>query len=100
MSATRRRRPPQRGQASTSNPKVRAISAAQDWPRARRRAASAVSASHACAVGTSANAASRPSVQTVEELRAALKRSADKPVLLLINGQGSDIFMTVPLAKG
>jgi len=41
----------------------------------------------------------RQPVHTVEELRAALKRSADKPVLLLINRQGSDIFMTVPLAK-
>lgn len=41
ISAIKRRRPPQRGQATTSTPKVRRISAAQHWPRARRRAASA-----------------------------------------------------------
>ena len=42
----------------------------------------------------------RQPVQSVEDLRAGLKRSADKPVLLLVNRQGVSIFVTVPLAKG
>jgi serine protease Do len=37
----------------------------------------------------------RTPVQSVDELRAAVKRSADKPVLLLVNRQGTDIFVTV-----
>jgi Do/DeqQ family serine protease len=41
----------------------------------------------------------RQPVQTVEELRAALARSADKPVLLLVMRQGANVFVTVPLAK-
>jgi Do/DeqQ family serine protease len=41
----------------------------------------------------------RQPVQTIEELRAALKRSADKPVLLLINRQGTETFLTVAPAK-
>jgi serine protease Do len=37
----------------------------------------------------------RQPVQTVDELKAAMKRSADKPALLLVNRQGSEIFVTV-----
>ncbi|HEV2984628.1 MAG TPA: DegQ family serine endoprotease [Vicinamibacterales bacterium] len=42
----------------------------------------------------------RQSVKTVEDLRGAVKRAADKPVLLLINRQGSSIFVTVKPANG
>ena len=65
MSAIRRRWPPHRGHASTSNPKVRAISDAQHWPRAWRRAVSAGSGSPACSVADSFNSASRPSCDLV-----------------------------------
>ena len=61
MSAIRRRWPPHRGHASTSNPKARAINDAQHWPRAWRRAVSAGSGSPACSVADSFNSASRPS---------------------------------------
>jgi len=37
----------------------------------------------------------RKPVQTIEELRAALRGAADKPVLLLINRQGNSSFVTV-----
>jgi len=37
----------------------------------------------------------RQPVQTVDELKAAVRRSADKPVLLLISRQGTEIFVTV-----
>jgi len=37
----------------------------------------------------------RQPVRTVDELKAAVRRSADKPVLLLINRQGSELFFTV-----
>jgi serine protease Do len=37
----------------------------------------------------------RQPVKTVEELREAVKQSAGKPVLLLINRQGSSLFVTV-----
>src|SRR5262249_39710000 len=37
----------------------------------------------------------RQPVRTVEDLRSALKRNVDKPVLLLINRQGNNIFVTV-----
>ena len=37
----------------------------------------------------------RQPVQTVDDLKAAVKRSADKPALLLVNRQGSEIFVTV-----
>jgi Do/DeqQ family serine protease len=37
----------------------------------------------------------RRTVQTVEELRAAVKDAGEKPVLLLINRHGADIFVTV-----
>jgi hypothetical protein len=56
MSAGKRRRPPHRELASTSNPKVRSISDAQHWLLwACRRAVSAGSASRACAGADSFN---------------------------------------------
>jgi len=42
----------------------------------------------------------RQPVQSVDDLRAAIRRSGDKPVLLLINRQGSDVFVTVRPANG
>jgi serine protease Do len=45
-------------------------------------------------------AVNRQPVKTVEDLRGALKRTADKPVLLLINRQGNNIFVTVKPANG
>jgi len=42
----------------------------------------------------------RQPVKSVDELRSALKRNADRPVLLLINRQGSNIFVTVKPANG
>ena len=40
-------------------------------------------------------AVNRRPVQTVEELRAAVRSSSDKPLLLLINREGRDMFVTV-----
>jgi serine protease Do len=37
----------------------------------------------------------RQPVQSVDELRAAVRRSADRPTLLLVNRDGHDIFVTV-----
>ena len=37
----------------------------------------------------------RQPVQSVDELRAAVKNAANKPVLLLINRQGNELFVTV-----
>jgi len=37
----------------------------------------------------------RQPVQSVDELRAAVKSGANKPVLLLINRQGNELFVTV-----
>ena len=42
----------------------------------------------------------RQPVKSVEDLRSALKKSTDRPTLLLINRQGSDIFVTVRSANG
>jgi serine protease Do len=42
----------------------------------------------------------RQPVKSVEELRSALKRNADRPVLLLINREGSNVFVTVKPANG
>ena len=42
----------------------------------------------------------RQPVRSVDDLKAALKRSSDRPVLMLINRQGSDLFMTVRPANG
>jgi serine protease Do len=42
----------------------------------------------------------RQPVKTVEELREAVRRSSDKPVLLLISRQGNSLFVTVRPADG
>jgi len=42
----------------------------------------------------------RQAVASVDDLRAALKRSADRPTLLLVNRQGNDIYVTVRPANG
>jgi serine protease Do len=42
----------------------------------------------------------RQAVRTVEDLRSAARKSASRPALLLINRQGSDIFVTVKPANG
>jgi Do/DeqQ family serine protease len=42
----------------------------------------------------------RQPVKTVDELRAALRQSADRPTLLLINRQGNDLFVTVRPSNG
>ena len=44
--------------------------------------------------------ANRQPLKTVDNLRAAARRSPDKPLLLLINRQGNDIFVTVKPANG
>ena len=38
----------------------------------------------------------RQAVRTVDELRAAVGKTTDRPLLLLVNRRGSDIFVTVP----
>ncbi|MBI4485430.1 MAG: PDZ domain-containing protein, partial [Acidobacteria bacterium] len=42
----------------------------------------------------------RAPVQSVEELRAAVKKAGDKPMLLLINREGANIFVTVSASNG
>ena len=42
----------------------------------------------------------RQSVDSVDALRNAVRQTADKTVLLLINRQGSDIFVTVKPNNG
>ena len=42
----------------------------------------------------------RRSVQSVDDLREALRRSGENPVLLLINRQGNDLFVTVRPVNG
>ena len=42
----------------------------------------------------------RQPVQSVDDLRAAVKNGGDKPVLLLVNRQGTQIFVTVRPANG
>src|SRR5205823_362029 len=42
----------------------------------------------------------RQSVASVDDIRSALRRNADKPVLLLINRQGSEVFVTVRPSNG
>jgi serine protease Do len=42
----------------------------------------------------------RQPVKSVDDLRAALKKTSDKPTLLLIHRQGSDIFVTVKPSNG
>ena len=42
----------------------------------------------------------RQAVRSVDDLRSALKKSSDKPTLVLINRQGNDLFLTVRPANG
>jgi Do/DeqQ family serine protease len=42
----------------------------------------------------------RQPVRTVDELRAAVRKTTDRPALLLVNRQGRDIFITVRPANG
>ncbi len=42
----------------------------------------------------------RQPVKSVEDLRSALKKATEGPTLLLINREGSDIFVTVRPANG
>ena len=42
----------------------------------------------------------RQAVASVDELKAALKKSSDRPTLMLINRRGSDIFVTVRASNG
>ena len=42
----------------------------------------------------------RQPVKSIDDLRAALKKTTDRPTLLLINRQGNDIFVTVRPANG
>ena len=44
--------------------------------------------------------ANRQPVKTVDDLRAAARKSSDKPLLLLINREGRDLFVTVKPANG
>src|SRR5437899_166746 len=45
-------------------------------------------------------AVNRQPVRTVDDLRAAIRRTTDRPALLLINRKGSEIFVTVRPANG
>jgi serine protease Do len=42
----------------------------------------------------------RQAVTSVDDLRSAVKKSGDKPTLMLINRQGNDLFVTVRPANG
>ena len=42
----------------------------------------------------------RQPVKSVDELRAALKKTSDKPTLILINRQGNNLFLTVKPSNG
>ena len=42
----------------------------------------------------------RQPVKSIEDLRAAVRKSSDRPTLLLINRQGSDLYVTVKPANG
>jgi Do/DeqQ family serine protease len=42
----------------------------------------------------------RQPVKSVEDLRAAVKRNADKPTLILVNREGTTVFLTVKPAEG
>jgi serine protease Do len=44
--------------------------------------------------------ANRHPVKSVDDLRAAARRSSDKPLLLLVTRQGRDVFVTVKPANG
>ena len=51
-------------------------------------------------VGDIIQEVNRQAVTSVDDLRTALKKSSDKPTLLLIQRQGSDIFITVKRSNG
>jgi len=42
----------------------------------------------------------RQPVQTVDDLRAAVRKTTDRPLLLLVNRQGSELFVTVRSNNG
>ncbi len=42
----------------------------------------------------------RQAVKSIEDLRAAIRKSSDKPTLLLISRNGSDVYVTVKAAQG
>src|SRR5262249_55412889 len=42
----------------------------------------------------------RQAVKSIDELRTAVRKSSDRPALLLINRDGSDVFVTVKPANG
>jgi serine protease Do len=42
----------------------------------------------------------RQAVSSVDDLRTAMKKTSDRPMLVLINRQGSDLFLTVKPANG
>jgi S1-C subfamily serine protease len=42
----------------------------------------------------------RQPVQTVDQLRAAVKKASERPLLLLVNRKGNDLFLTVRPANG
>ena len=42
----------------------------------------------------------RQTVSSVDDLRTALKKTSDKPALMLINRQGNDLFLTVKPSNG
>jgi S1-C subfamily serine protease len=42
----------------------------------------------------------RQPVNTVDDLRATVRKTTDRPLLVLVNRQGSEIFVTVRPANG
>ena len=42
----------------------------------------------------------RQPVKSIDDLRTAVRKSSDKPALVLINRDGSDVFVTVRPANG
>lgn len=44
--------------------------------------------------------ANRKPVTSIDDLRGAMSKASDRPLLLLVNRQGHDLFMTVKPAKG
>jgi len=42
----------------------------------------------------------RQPMKTVDDLRTAIRKTTDRPALLLINRKGSEIFVTVRPANG
>ena len=50
--------------------------------------------------GRPIEAVNRQPVKTVDDLRTAIRKTTDRPALLLINRKGSEIFVTVRPANG